>query len=687
MKHLLITSAAAIFLICAGQAAEENSALKLFQQSCIKCHGKEGKVKGKVNLLKIRSAADLTSDLELLHTIIEMLDKREMPPEKEPALKPKDLALAIQELQQLLHAAAATNKEFAATPIRRMNRFQYNNAVQDLFQLNVSVFALPERMMRDRSGYFRAEMKKMPDSVTVSSRQLGKSALIEPRLAGVGPFPQDLRAENSFDNRGDHLSLSPMLMEAFFKLSRRIVQSPNFDESTIGIWQTFFKPPQNETDLDSVIRERLRGFLTKAFRRPIKEGLLDRYVRHVSAQIKLGLGFTDSMKEAASAVLSSPRFLYLYDQSGSTNEIEKLDGYELASRLSFFLWGSIPDDELLRVAGNGRLSEPKMLEQQVNRMLANPKLKRFCDSFPTQWLQLERIVSSLPDEKIYADFYYAAPNYRTSMDMMMEPLLLFETILIENRSILELIDSEFTYRSARLRNWYGEQPNGKIGGPVTMQFKRQRLTDRRQGGVITTAAVMTMTSGPDQTKPITRGAWVSAVIFNAPPEAPPANVPELSKQELNGKKLTLRERFAAHRERADCAGCHAKIDPLGFALENFDPVGRWRDRYEDGQEVNPAGVLFQKHSFNDVLELKDAILAEKDRFTRAFASHMLSYALGRKITATDTPALERIVSNTVDTDYNMQKLIHEVTQSAPFISRASAAPMKPVKMNKKTSLK
>ena len=175
-----------------------------------------------------------------------------------------------------------------------------------------------------------------------------------------------------------------MLMEAFFKLSRRIVQSPNFDESTIGIWQTFFKPPQNETDLDSVIRERLRGFLTKAFRRPIKQGLLERYVRHVSAQIKLGLGFTDSMKEAASAVLSSPRFLYLYDQSGSTDGIEKLDGYELASRLSFFLWGSIPDDELLRVAGNGRLSEPKMLEQQVNRMLANPKLKRFCDSFPTQ---------------------------------------------------------------------------------------------------------------------------------------------------------------------------------------------------------------------------------------------------------------------------------------------------------------
>ena len=340
-----------------------------------------------------------------------------------------------------------------------------------------------------------------------------------------------------------------------------------------------------------------------------------------------------------------------------------------ASRLSFFLWGSIPDDALLQLAGNGELAKPAVRAAQVNRMLANPKLKRFCDSFPSQWLQLDRIVSAVPDENKFKDFFYAAPNYRTTMDMMMEPLLLFETVLIENRSILEFIDSEYAYRSGRLRQWYGDKPAGKIGGPATMQFTRQPVTDRRQGGVITTAAVMTMTSGPDETKPITRGAWIAGVIFNAPPDSPPADVPPLGKPKVADKKLTVRERFAVHRERADCAGCHSKLDPLGFALENFDPVGRWRDGYENGRTVDASGVLFRKHSFKNVVEFKDAILSEKDRFTRAFAGHMLSYALGRGLTPVDAPALDGITDKTITDGFRLQTLLHEVVQSAPFINK------------------
>ena len=302
-------------------------------------------------------------------------------------------------------------------------------------------------------------------------------------------------------------------------------------------------------------------------------------------------------------------------------------------------------------------------------MLSSPKLKRFCDSFPSQWLQLDRIVSAVPDENKFKDFFYAAPNYRTTMDMMMEPLLLFETVLIENRSILEFINSEYTYRSGRLRKWYGDKPAGKIGGPVTMQFTRQPVTDRRQGGVITTAAVMTMTSGPDETKPITRGAWIAGVIFNAPPDPPPADVPPLGNPKVTDKKLTVRERFAVHRERADCAGCHSKLDPLGFALENFDPVGRWRNHYENGRKVDASGVLFRKHSFNNVVEFKDAILSEKNRFTRAFAGHMLSYALGRGLTPVDAYALDGITAKTIADGFRLQTLLHEVVQSAPFINK------------------
>jgi hypothetical protein len=178
-----------------------------------------------------------------------------------------------------------------------------------------------------------------------------------------------------------------------------------------------------------------------------------------------------------------------------------------------------------------------------------------------------------------------------------------------------------------------------------------------------------MTSSAQESKPITRGAWLAGVIFNDPPEPPPADVPLLEKSGAEEKNLTLRERFKAHRERPDCAGCHAKLDPLGFALENFDAVGRWRERYENGQEVDPGGVLFRKHEFKNVIEFKDAILREKNRFARAFAAHVLSFALGREIKAADFPALEEIVKETARADYSIRKLLHEVIQSGPFVGK------------------
>ena len=200
----------------------------------------------------------------------------------------------------------------------------------------------------------------------------------------------------------------------------------------------------------------------------------------------------------------------------------------------------------------------------------------------------------------------------------------------------ELIDSDYSYRSKRLQKWYEETIGTKLRESGAVNFDRVPVTDRRQGGVITTAAILTMTSGPTESKPITRGAWIASVIFNDPPEPPPADVPLLEKSGTEGTDLTPRERFKAHRARADCAGCHAKLDPLGFALENFDAVGRWREHYENGQEIDPGGVLFRKHKFEDVIEFKDAILREKDRFTRAFAARLLSFALERRGRAAET---------------------------------------------------
>ena len=648
----------------------------IIKRHCVKCHGAGDEIEGDVNLSELRSAANLTKNAELLRRLIDVIDVEEMPPEDEPTLERGARRQVVVELKAMLNTSVSGRQVFSHAPLRRLNRFQYNNAVHDLFQLNCVVFTLPERMMREHGNYFQPASGKMPNQVNVGSRPLGKSQLIERRLAGVAAFPQDLRAEHGFDNRGDHLSLSPLLLESFLNLSRSIVDSPDFGPKTCGIWSSFFAKPKPAEDTRAEVPSRLRWFLTRAFRHPVEDELLERYSSHVLGRMRSGESFTDSMKAAASAAIASPRFLYLYDRAGSSESAQPLDDFELASRLSFFLWGSIPDQTLLDLAVEGTLSDPETLAAQVDRMLNDRRLKRFCDSFPAQWLQLERIVSSVPDRTRFPDFYFL--KYRTSMHMMLEPLLVFETILIENRSILQLIDSDFSYRSSRLAKlYYGAAKQSVRNQVVVIPFRRVQLTDRRQGGVITTAAVMTMTSGRERTKPITRGAWMATVVFNNPPEPPPADVPPLSEkptaEEVN---LTLRERLAAHRKRADCAGCHRRIDPLGFALENYGPTGRWRDTYENGRDVDMSGNLFRQHAFGNIEEFKDAILAEKDRFTRAFASHLLSFALARELDAADSPALDQIARDAAADDYRIRSLIKLVVQSAPFLHKSNppAAP-------------
>ena len=646
------------------------------EKHCVRCHGQDA-TEGDVDLTSI-DRESLTQNADLTQQLTHVLDNREMPPEEEPQPTPEARAALLELLNPILHEAVRNSSEHARSPIRRMNRFQYNNAVTDLFDLRCIVFTLPERTMRIHKGYFQPETGKMPDTVAVGNRPLGKSQMIEPRLAGVAAFPQDLRAEHGFDNRGDHLSLSPLLMDEFLKLGQSITESPDFNPKRVGIWPTFFAPPADTSNIEGVIEQRLRSFLEKAFRQPVEEELLDRYVDFTFGHIQRGHDFSTAMKSVAAATISSPRFLYLYDRRSDATDSpgpEEVSDIELASRLSFFLWGSLPDQELMSLAKADRLNSPETLRQQADRMLHDRKLKRFCDSFPTQWLQLDRILSSVPNREQFPRFYYS--KYRTSMHMMLEPLLLFETVLIEDLPITQLIDPDFTYRSPKLEFAYGPTgswPDGKPmpgGGVTILNFKRVPITDRRVGGVITNAAVMTMTSGPERTQPITRGAWVAGVIFNDPPDPPPADVPTLP--ETPGEKeeaLTLRQRLAAHRKRADCRGCHEQIDPLGFALENFDPVGQWREQYNNGASIDPSGTLFREHSFSSVIEFKEAILADKNRFCRALAGHLLSFALGRELGPADELSLDAIVQAVGQEDYKMQTLIREIILSESFRTKS-----------------
>lgn len=675
--------AACVWSIMPAMAADDQSAaetqaefqlLPMLEQHCFDCHSSGDDSEGNFDLSEW-STAD--ADPEAIASVIRVVQQERMPPEDEPALDPDQRTALLLTLKDQLRTLAASGLFDVVTPLRRMNRFQYNNAVVDLFDLNVTVFTLPEKMMRAHGDYFQPASGKMPNVVTVGSRPLGKSQMIEKRLMGVAAFPQDLRAEHGYDNQADHLSLSPLLMESFLMLAQSITTSRDFTVKTVGIWKTFFGPIPESKDVRQELELRIRPFLTKAFRRPVDDVVMDRYVTFAIHQIESGSDVSDAMKAVAAAAISSPRFLYLYNTRPDAVANGTVDSFGLASRLSFFLWGSIPDEQLLQQAIDGKLTSKTVLAAEVDRMLKDKKLKRFCDSFPAQWLQLERIISSVPERQHFPSFYFL--KFRNSMHMMLEPLLVFETVLIEDRPVRQLIDSDFTYRSKRLNEAYGElKVDAKIanrrgqGDTATLGFRRVPVTDRRSGGILTTAAVMTMTSGPERTQPITRGAWMATVIFNDPPEPPPADVPPLDeKSSHDDEELTLRERLSLHRERSDCRGCHEQIDPLGFAFENFNPIGEWRKQYENGREIDVSGTLFRRHKFTNIVEFKDSILAEEDQFVAAFVGHLMAYALARKLTAVDQVAIDRIVAEASDDGSRMQSLIRKVVLSPPFRGQPS----------------
>ena len=670
-RHIIIFIILALYPLLSQGESVEVDLLKVIDSHCVKCHGRDGKIKGKTDLFSIKDLDELAKNPELIQTLIEVIDFNEMPPEEEDPLNSGQKVASLTALKQLQQISTKNLQTIAHVPVRRMNRFQYDNAVVDLFKLKGVVFSLPERMMREHRNYFKPETGKMAENVTVGSRPLGKSQLIEKRLGGVAPFPQDLRAEHGFDNRGDHLSLSPLLLESFFKLAQSIVTSNDFTPENVGVWDWLFKETRDDQDVVLEIQNRLERFLYLAFRRTPDSALLDRYTNFTLARLDETQSLPNAMKAVAAAAISSPRFLYLYDELKTEPAIENVKDFNLASRLSFFLWGSIPDERLLNLASEGRLSQPEILESEFERMLKDQKLKRFCDSFPTQWLQLERIISAVPNEEKFPGFYFL--KYRDSMHMMMEPLLLFETVLIENLSITQFIDSDFTYRSSLLQEAYGElalgvDPDKPKSEVTVLNFKRIPVDDRRSGGLITNAAVMTMNSGPERTKPITRGAWIASVIFNNPPEPPPADVPPLDEEPADEEAhLTLRERLAQHRERADCRGCHEKIDPLGFALENYGPVGDWRTQYSNGRKVDMSGTLFREHSFTDIIEFKDALLAQKERFARALAGHLLSFALARELKPEDALVLDQVAARTIKNGYKIQTLLKGIIFSNAFL--------------------
>lgn len=664
----------AILFTCpqSGPGGETRAILPpLLAGQCLGCHG-NGEASGGINFESLLTDSPSEEQARLLGQAINAIDSGAMPPDVEQAPDAATRSEAIRWLQHRL-GEVVHGLPTPPLPLQRLNRFHYSNTVRDLFRLSRDLFPLPEKLMTRYDSYLLAPPSpsvspRLPDVVHVACHALEPA----PGLEGVKPYPKDLRAEHGFDNQADELTLSPLLLDAFLRLAHSIVESPDFTPDAVGIWADFFAAPAEGSDREAEVRGRLKRFLRIAFRGPVEAETLDRYSAFALSKLAQGLAFPDAMKKTAAAALSSPRFLFRVTATGHDDM-----PLALASRLSAFLWGSCPDEELLELAERGAILHPDVLDRTVTRMLADPRIERFLDTFPSQWMQLENALAATPDPTLAHDFHLV-PGAPASLQMVLEPLVLFDTVFVEERPLTELIAPSSHYQSEFLRSWYQGAQTPPAAEPDraahdeslrrhlrSREFRRVPCDDPRFGGIITNAAVASMTSGPKRTHPVARGVWIVEVIFNDPPSPPPADVPPLA-EDAADPSLTIREHFAAHREHPSCAGCHTKLDPVGFALENYDITGRWRDGYANGRDVDASGTLFRRHAFDGAVGFKGAIVAEQERFARAFTAHLLRFALGRDLVPADRLVIDGILSRSARQGHAIKALIRGVVQSESF---------------------
>jgi hypothetical protein len=654
--------------------------LPILASRCYSCHGDNDKVKGKVDLKAVSTREGFLKDIELTQKLVDVLTFKEMPPEDEKQLTPKEHLMLSSLFRGYLDHYIKVSGTLKPTVMRRMNRYEYNNSVRDLLELNGDVYPLPEKVIRS-SSYFKPSSGSFPKSIRLSNRALGKNQIERHILTGVSPFAIDLQSEHGFNNRGDELSVSPIMVETFLKLGRSIVNAPEFDGYSNLTNSNFFKPPNSDPITAAQLELHLSKFIEKAFRKPIIPDVMDRYVNYLDSELKNGRSFEQSMKKVITAIISSPRFFYISEQKNGKQKSQPLSPYELATRLSFFFWSSIPDDELLSVARDRSILDPNVYASQVKRLLESPKSKSIAENFARQWLRLDQLITSVPDFDRFQIYYsrIGCEQWKFGLQTMIEPLLLFESIMVEDRSIMLLVDSNYSYRSDEMQSWYndplpfGKRQNRNRFSTNSQTFIRRTLPSRREGGVITSAATLTMTSEPLRTSPIRRGAWVATVIFNKPPPPPPDVIPEIEQDdaEIEKKGITLRQRLVAHQENESCVSCHKKIDPLGFALENFDAIGRWRDKYSSGLEIDASGEIFGESRFNDIIGLKNTLIKNPQWFMRSFIEHMLSYSLGRELDINDKPSVDKILSKVMADKGKFSTVVTEITKSYPFMNKTN----------------
>ena len=401
----------------------------------------------------------------------------------------------------------------------------------------------------------------------------------------------------------------------------------------------------------------------RAYRRPVTADEIKTLLDFYDAEHKRR-GFDAGIQSALERMLVSFNFLFRFDSdppntpAGSVSRISDVD---LASRLSFFLWSSIPDDELLSAATRGRLRDPAVLERQVRRMLRDPRSRALVESFGSQWLGVRKAHTALPDPDIFPEF---DENLRRAF--LQETSLFLESQLRDDRSVLDLVSADYSFVNERLAQHYG------LPGIRGERFRKVTFTDGVRGGLLGQGGILMVTSYPDRTAPVLRGFWVLDNLLGMPPPLPPPNVPDLEPKGADGRLISMKEQMEVHRKNPACAACHVRMDPLGFTLENFDAIGRWRTR-GNGVAVDASAIFADGTPIDGVPGLRAFLLRHKDNYVDTVTTKLLTYALGRRVDYRDQPALRAIVRGAAAGDYRWSAIILGIVKSTPFQMRSTAS--------------
>jgi mono/diheme cytochrome c family protein len=592
---------------------------------CADCHS-PARAKGGFSLPAHPDETAAVADRVVWQRVAEAVRSGRMPPPGKPRPTPAEFDAFTAWLD---HVTAGSHNPGRVT-LRRLNRAEYNNTIRDLVGV---------------------------------------------AFAPAADFPADDTGDG-FDTIGDVLSVSPTLIEKYLTAAEAAIDAVAADPQ---LWNRLLTAPTEDyvpfvlrgapplrdmaikgtlpapADEQAAAIERtyfaLQAFADRAYRRPVTQAEMSRLMRFVEDTVNAGERADAGLKLALKAVLVSPHFLFKVELDRPADP--RLTDFELATRLSYFLWSSMPDEELFRLAAGGELHDPRTLVAQVRRMLQDSRSRALAENFAGQWLQTRALAEVTRDPARFPGF-----NADLVQAMRTETELFFDHVVREDRGVTELLTADSTFANERLARHYG------IAGVSGDQFRRVSLAGTGRAGVLTHASVLTVTAGPTRTSATKRGKWVLENVLGTPAPTPPPGVDNL-KDDPGGRPATLREQLDRHRARSECASCHARLDPLGFGLENFDAVGAWRDREGDAP-VDASGTLPDGRGFRDPGELIAALAERPNDFARCLAQKLLTYGLGRSLEPADRSAVDRIVRHAARNGYRFSSLVIALVRSDPF---------------------